>query len=137
MLGRFGRLGNEVESFRINGGIDPSLRTATLTVIYGNGEPVENARIELWDGDTLVSVVYTDKDGKTRIRGSKDKQYTLCVSGSTFEGLEIKDFEINSTEIVVSENPYLDLYPTFINLMKGNNYCENVNVRSNREWELS
>lgn len=136
-MGRlFGRLGNEMESFRLNSGV--ILDKCSIIVKNENGDLVVGAKVQLiFEGQIKFSTT-TNKNGEAILQGINGNLYELkIISDSIQEFTENFQFIENSqSEIIVSVKKYLEINPKFIWLTKSNNYTENVNVISNTNWLL-
>lgn len=56
-----------------------------VTVIDTKGNPVEGAKVSIFDGDTFVASNTTNKEGKVTFRVEKAKKYRVVIEGSDFD----------------------------------------------------
>lgn len=60
----------------------------TVIVINQDGNPVEGAKVSIFDGTKFISSGYTDADGKIVFRVEEAKDYTVIVEGKDFETIK-------------------------------------------------
>ena len=60
----------------------------TVIVINQDGNPVEGAKVSIFDGTKFISSGYTDAEGKIVFRVEEAKDYTVIVEGDDFETIK-------------------------------------------------
>lgn len=138
---RLGKLGNEVEGFRIFDSeiAPPYISVAKATILDSNGLPVSNAKIELISKSGKIIVAYTDENGNANISANPNDTYTLTVSGNGFTTQTIDDWTFTeqiSITVETKVEPYLYLTPEYIFLTTINPQAL-VDVQSNVDWKVS
>lgn len=137
-LGFFGRLFNETEWWRREGGDIPAYSTATLLIEDETGKPVSGVVVEISNAETGYSyTTITDSKGIAIVVGEMGTAYTLIISGSGIETKTIDGWNFGDSDIDVEVKPYLTLRPTYIWLMPSNQNRADVDVLSNVDWEIS
>ena len=134
MLGRFGKLGSEMEFFRLLR--EDSVLIAThIKIIDAKGQGVANVRIELRYGNKVIFVATTDSNGIATLKSPEGYDYTLSLSGTLIEPMTVPNFQIgDSVTITAQEKKYLTVQPDFIWLTPSNFFKSNVDILSNTEW---
>ncbi len=56
-----------------------------VTVVDTKGNPVEGAKVSIFDGDTFVASNTTNKEGKVTFKVEKSKKYRVVIEGPDFD----------------------------------------------------
>lgn len=80
----------------------------TVSVIDSKGNPIEGAKVTIFDGDKFVDSGYTNADGKVTFKVESAKKYRVVVEGANFD-TTYGDITVNDDGTTSGELPKINV----------------------------